>query len=132
MQGGRRTNHDRGDSYMNDEIFAQVKAFVAKFALVAEETLSPDTRLLHDLGIDGHDADELIVTFCERFKIQDMSHINLSEYFGPEIGNPILFLYDLLFAREKFRKPSITLRDLARSAESKQWVPSEPLRSRKV
>jgi acyl carrier protein len=117
---------------MNDEIFAQVKTFVAKFALVSEKELNPDTRLLDDLGIDGHDADELIVTFCEKFQIQDMSHINLSEYFGPESGNPILFLYDLLFAKEKARKTPITLRDLAFSAELKRWMLPDSRRRRKM
>ncbi len=110
---------------MNGKIFAQVRTFVAKYNGIAEEKLKADTRLFHDLGIDGDDGDELIEAFCEAFEIQDKSNMNLAEYFGPEGCNPFGFLYDLLFAREKFRKIPITLQDLAKSAQAKRWIPPQ-------
>jgi len=41
-----------------------VAAFVAEQCGVAVERIGPDTRLLHDLAIDGDDAAESIAAFC--------------------------------------------------------------------
>lgn len=111
---------------MNDELYGRVKAFVVEHAIWAsEEELTPDTRILHDLGIDGDDGDELLEAFCEEFEIQNMSEIDYSAYFGPEGGGLFFFLYYLVFKRDKFLLVPITLRDLVKSAEAKRWIPPQ-------
>ena len=110
---------------MNDELYGRVKAFVAEQVVWASEAeLTPDTRLFHDLGIDGDDGDELLEAFCEAFSIENMNEIDVSAYFGPEGCNPFAVFY-LFFARHKFLFIPITLRDLVRSAEAKRWIPPQ-------
>ena len=114
---------------MNDELYTRVKDFLVEHAPVSEEELTPDTRLFHDLRIDGDDGGELLEAFCEAFDIRNMSEMDLSVYFGPEGGNPLDFLFDLLFAlwfgRSRFQLVPITLRDLVDSAEAKRWIPPQ-------
>ena len=111
---------------MNDELYERVKILVVEHAIWAsEEELTPDTRILHDLGIDGDDGDELLEAFCEEFEIQNVSEIDLSAYFGPEGVDPFTFLFCLVFKRDKFLRIPITLRDLVDSAEAKRWIPPQ-------
>ncbi len=108
---------------MNDEIFARVKAFVAKHSLIAEEKLTSDAQLLDDLGIDGDDAFEFIEAFGEEFGMQDMNDFHFEAYFFPEnYGSSMSFLYHLLFDRKGLQRAPITLRGLAESAEAKRWI----------
>ena len=111
---------------MNNELYERVKTFIVEQVVWgSEEELTPDTRLLHDLGIDGDEGNELLEAFCEEFDIQNMSEIDLSAYFGPEGGDLFIFLYYLVFDRDKFLRIPITLRDLVKSAEAKRWIPPE-------
>jgi len=109
---------------MNDEIFARVKAFVAKHSRIAEEKFTPEAQLLDDLGIDGDDAFGLIEAFGEEFGMQDMNDFHFEAYFFPEnYGCSMSFLYHLLFDRKEVQRTPITLRGLAESAEAKRWIP---------
>ncbi len=126
----------REEQSMNAELYARVKAFVAEQTGISAKKLTPDKRL-EDLGIGGDDGYELLEAFCEEFEIRNMSEIDPSEYFGPEECNPFVILfvpfglliwfYYLVFDREKLRDPdpSLTLRDLVKSAEAKKWIPPE-------
>ena len=111
---------------MNDELYGRVKAFIVEQVVWAsEKELTPETGLLHDLGIDGDDAYELIEAFCEEFNIQNMSAFDFSTYFGPEVGDLFILLYCLVFDRDKLLRIPITLRDLVKSAEAKRWIPPQ-------
>lgn len=130
---GRRSFEYKFQDY---EIFARVKAFVAKQVCVSAEKLNPDTLLADDLGIAGDDGYELLEAFCEEFEIQNMSEIDHTEYFGTEGCDLLIIpyylvldLYYLVFDREKLREElghsgmPLTLRDLVKSAEAKRWIP---------
>lgn len=126
---------------INAELYARVSAFVADQRGESEEKLTPDTRLQDDLGVDGDDGFELIEAFCEEFEIQNTSEINLTKYFAPEGCNPFeiyvwlyyeipVDLYYWVVGREKPREEPnsdipLTLRNLVKSAEAKQWIPPE-------
>ena len=66
-------------------IESQVIGIIAKWAEVEPERLSPTTRLLHDLAIDGDDAVGLFEQLRERFGTDlTQLHLNWNEHFGPE------------------------------------------------
>ena len=117
---------------LNPELYARVTALVIEqTGFVAAAKLTPETHLADDLGIAGDDGYELLEAFCEVFEIQNMEEIEPAEYFGTEGGpNPFaiyVFLYDLIFKREKLKESEtpLYLRDLVKSAEAKKWMPPE-------
>jgi acyl carrier protein len=106
---------------MEDDVYLMVRDFVAEYLRERKEKLSPDSRLLQDLGVDGADAVELLEAFSEKFGV-DMAHFPLSKHFGPEAGfNLFYYLYSLLFKRQKWRPIPITLRELAEAVRHKRW-----------
>jgi acyl carrier protein len=107
---------------MEDDVYLRVRDFVAEYLGERKEKLSPDSRLLQDLGVDGVDAGELLEAFTETFSV-DMTHFPFAKHFGPEAGfDPFYYLYTLLFKRQKWRPIPITLRDLADAVRNKRWA----------
>ncbi|MFC1773384.1 DUF1493 family protein [Pseudomonadota bacterium] len=47
--------------------------------------ISAELRLFHDLGIDGDDAEELLIEVRDKHKV-NFDEFNFSEYFGSEFG----------------------------------------------
>jgi len=109
---------------MNEEIFEKVRDFVVEHTGVDKNKLSEQTEL-HKLRMDGDDALELMEEFSNKFSV-DMSEFEFNKHFGPEAGfNPIVYMYYLVFARDKLRLMPITLRDLTEAAQNKKWVKRE-------
>ena len=105
----------------NNELLREVKQFVADSLHIPISNLTPETRLLHDLGIDGDDAIEFLSQYCKEFDV-DLSTMNFDSYFGPEAGfNPIYYLFNKLFCKKKLKKTSLTINNLVRAAEKKEW-----------
>ncbi len=109
---------------MNEEIFEKVRELVAEHRAMDKNKLSEQTELLK-LGMDGDDALEFMEEFRNRFSV-DMSEFEFRKHFSPEGFNPIVYIYWLLFARDKLKSIPITLRDLTEAAEKKKWVKREP------
>ncbi len=107
---------------MNEEIFEKVRELVAEHHAMDKNKLSEQTEL-YELGMDGDDAWEFLIEFSDKFSV-DMSQFEFRKHFNPEGFNPISFIY-LLFARDKWRKMPITLRDLTEAVEKKKWVRRE-------
>ena len=106
----------------NNEQVWEVKQFVADNLHIPIDNLTSETRLLHDLGIDGDDAIEFLEQYSEKFHV-DISNMNFDSYFGPEAGfNPIYYLLNKLFCKEKLKKISLTIDDLIKAAEKKEWT----------
>lgn len=105
---------------MDNAIYKEVRALVAKYRSIKEDRLSEDTDIFK-LGMDGDDAREFMEVFAKEFGV-DMSEFEFSKHFGPEGFNPVSFLYCLLFARERLRRLPITLGDLTEAAKTKKWL----------
>ena len=70
---------------MNEEVFQ----FVADECGVPRERLALETRLLHDLKIDGAGGTDLVERFANRFGVE-LKEFRNELHFGPEAGcNPI-------------------------------------------
>ena len=129
---GSLLREEQPQEELNPELYARIKTLVVEqTGLASEEELTPETHLANDLGIAGDDGYELLEAFCEEFEIQNMDEIEPAAYFGTEGGpNPFeiyIFLYDLVFDREKQRYSCLPLylRDLVKSAEAGRWIPPE-------
>ncbi len=100
----------------------EVKELVSKEFSVKVEKLLNQTRLSHDLGMDGDDAWEFIEVFSEYFQV-DMADFEFRLYFGEEAGaDPITLIYFLIFKSARPKFIPITIFDLANSADQKKWI----------
>jgi len=107
--------------------FDEIQFFVAQECAVPIEKMSPETRLFHDLGVDGSDAEELLAAFEKHFHV-DMQELNFHKHFGEEAAfNPVVYLYWLLFARDQLKKVPVTLEHLHHCAAKGRWIePGDP------
>jgi acyl carrier protein len=111
---------------MCEDMFKRVESFVLKFWPASKGPLSPDTRLLDDLGMDGTDAMEFMEAFSKEFDV-DMSEFEFDSHFGSEGFSPVdvfYLLYCLLgriFKKDLSGLIPITLRDLVSAAKAKKW-----------
>ena len=112
------------------DLFPQVRDLVAKQVGVRPETITPETTLFGDLGVDGLDGSDLFEAFAAEFHV-DLTGLDLRRHFGPEgFGcNVILlpyFLIDDYFRpgdpHEKAGMIPIRVDDLVRSADAGRWV----------
>jgi len=111
---------------MCEDMFKRVESFVLRFWPASKGPLSPDTRLLYDLGMDGTDAVEFMEALSKEFGV-DMSEFEFNKHFGPEGFGPVdlfYFLYCLvarIFKKDVSGLIPITLRDLVLAAEARKW-----------
>lgn len=61
---------------------------VSEFTGAPPETLTPETTLFYDLGIDGDDAIEFFDEFRKSFGV-DLTEFKIESHFGPEASGPI-------------------------------------------
>ena len=95
--------------------------FVSTELGVNPARLSPNTRLNHDLGVDGDDGLEFMAAFSQRFGV-DISAFEASKYFGPEAGGNI-FVWLWWFVTRGWPKfVPITLNDLQASILAGHWI----------
>jgi acyl carrier protein len=66
-----------------ERIRAEVCELIARHSGLDLERIGPEDRLLHDLGIDGDDAEKLLVDFSKRFGV-DMSDFKFGNFFRGE------------------------------------------------
>lgn len=83
--------------------------FVAQVSGCKLEKLQTGSRLLHDLGIDGDDAVELLSEYSEVFQV-DMGGFEFGKYFGPEAS------FSLFRSRPQQELTPITIGDLVEYA----------------
>jgi len=67
------------------DLLNDVKNFISEFWKVDKSKLHKETRILQDLGIDGDDAKEFIMSFANNFNI-DSNGFEFDKCFGPEAG----------------------------------------------
>ena len=89
---------------------------IAKKTGLSPTEISPESRLLHDLGITGDDAVELLSEYSEAFQV-DMGEFEFRQYFT---GEPHLF--NCWFAAKGSKLRPLTVRDLAEAARQKKWI----------
>jgi acyl carrier protein len=113
---------------MPTDLTEEVLAFVSEEVGVPLARLTPDTRVVHDLGCDGDDAGELLERFSEKFNV-DLStlqwHRHFSDEGGPGCGALLTFTLRLLRGLPQPQPDHlepVTMRDLVKAAEAKRWL----------
>lgn len=115
--------------------FERVRALVSRETGLPEGQITPETRLVEDLRIDGDDGHDLLEAFADEFRV-DMGNIAELNYFDDE---PPLFYSSVLipvaalisprfaaFARRATRgRRRVTVRDLIASARAGRWLRPE-------
>jgi hypothetical protein len=109
--------------YTPAEIAERVRMLVCRKSGLKDEVVRSESRLLHDLGITGDDAEELIVEFANSFSV-DMSSFPFQRYFT---GEPVTFSHVLWMLRLKKDpiwkgKASLTVAQLVNAALAGRWV----------
>jgi hypothetical protein len=89
--------------------------------------LSRETSLYHDIGADGDDGENIMVSFSDEFQV-DMSQFKYDLHFGPEYPFfPPVWLFWRIFTPEKLNKKGqwkmipITIYDLYQAAKTRVW-----------
>ena len=107
------------------EAIPVVAGMVAKKCGLKQPQVRPDSRLLHDLNIDGDDAAELIQEICTHFSI-NMGGFVFDEFFGSEgrFFNPFWFLRRNSSRHLKNKRP-LTVGQIAAAAVAGKWSGTE-------
>jgi len=105
--------------------YEQIRDFVSEKLGVPKERLSPSTRLLHDLWLDGDDAADLLKDFSQQFAV-DMAGIDFRRHFGSELEAGIRWVLQKTLGAERLGYAAITLKDLLDAANHGRWVAVEP------
>ena len=102
--------------------FAEVAAFVAHAASEPIERITAETRILHDLRVDGDDADEFMMAFAARFQV-DMSPFPFRDHF---YGEPHLLSWGGLIQHVRGMQHSpkrpLTIAALVQAAQLGYWA----------
>ena len=98
-----------------------MKCFITSETGFSEDKTSMKTRLYHDIGLDGDEAEEFIKAFAEAFNV-DMKGFEFYRYFNKE-GLDSLALLGSLFKSKQDQKPldEITVEMLEQAALRKRW-----------
>ena len=107
---------------MNKALFGRIGELLAEQMGVDQTSITLDTRLGRDLGMDGADAEEFLTAYRQEFGV-DMTDFPYDDYFGPEVGFEIFtYLYYFLFKRSALILKDVTVNELMAAAEAKRWV----------
>jgi hypothetical protein len=112
----------------NQDLYDHLVALVATHTGRKKDTIQLNSRLFHDLGVDGADADNLLAAVRDTFAI-DFSRFDFDRHFGPELPfNPFSWLWCFLFDREQlnaagtaWKKVPITVADLYAAATTRSF-----------
>lgn len=98
--------------------------FIAAQTGHAAAKLHLDSRLLHDLGVDGDDGPELLQAFSDQYGVA-LDGVDMTRYFGPESSLGLIFFMRFFSSkreREESEKAPISIRDLVACAREKRWI----------
>ena len=101
----------------------QVISFVKDKLWEPKGGLTLESRLFHDLGVDGDDGVDFLIAYCEKFDVP-VTDIQFNMHFGSEAGaTPFTFIrwiIDKDFRKGKKMMP-IRIKDLIEGADKKRW-----------
>jgi hypothetical protein len=110
-------------SVLDERMIDGVFRLVAFHSGLTEVRLHAGDRLLHDLGIDGDDASELMSAFFRMFPV-DPCDFHFRDHFcdeGIPLTWPFLMIANLI---EPPQLRAITIGDLVRAAHERRWASS--------
>ena len=104
-----------------------LRNFVAGQVGISPDRLRPKSRLQHDLGLDGDDAEAFMTAFAREFGV-DMANYVFTDYFGHEAAGCVpLWVVWLFIPPLRPKVTSISLADLQRAVDKERWPAREVL-----
>ena len=100
--------------YHNDMI-----KFLSTFCSVNQKKITMMTSLRDDLGVDGEDAEELMLAYSKKFNV-DLSNFKFDRYFCSEYPSSILDFFYGLFCKSHL--DTVLVKDLIHFAELGYWL----------
>ena len=108
-----------------------LRNFVASELRIEPDAIAPESRLQHELGLDGKDADTFMTHFAREFDI-DMTNYRFADYFGREMAGCIpLWIVWLFIPPLRPKVTAISLADLQRAIDKGRWPKKNTLARRK-
>jgi len=112
--------------------FERVRALVSAHSGVSEAEITPETRVVEDLGMDGDDGHAFLEVFADAFQV-DMEGMAPLNYFGDEPSiwgiSPLVPIIAALsprfrsYARHAARgRRVLTVRNLVATARAQRWI----------
>ncbi|GAL06337.1 hypothetical protein JCM19237_1982 [Photobacterium aphoticum] len=111
---------EQRSSRCNQEMLRCIATYIEAETGYSAQKISRQTRLYHDVGIDGEDAVMFLEKFAEQFEV-DMSAIAFYRYFHAEGLDSLALLKSLVGLGPKARLEALTVEMLEVSALSHQW-----------
>lgn len=105
---------------MSDNLAERVLAIVARQTGRASVKLTPQAELFADLGVDGHDAHDVLLRLREEFGI-NLEMMRFDRHFGPEIPFSPLALLRPNWWRWHSKRIPVTVETLIEAARTKRW-----------
>ncbi|WP_426291856.1 DUF1493 family protein [Dyadobacter endophyticus] len=103
----------------NELIFNQVCDIILRNRGKLSKPLTGVTTLRKDLGIDGYDAEEIMVEYFTAFEI-DSLQFQFEDYFGPEGSNPFV---SIIYLFKKSTLTEISVGHLVDCVMNGKWSP---------
>jgi len=102
-------------SRSDQEIEAEVFRLIEEVTNVPVAKLTLETRVGHDLGVDGDDAVEILMALKKRYSV-DISAFKFDEHFGTEGWDPFRAIYHL-FRRTANKLKPLRIRDIVEAVK---------------
>ncbi|MES9842251.1 MAG: DUF1493 family protein [Candidatus Thiodiazotropha endolucinida] len=94
------------------EVSSEIMAFVCDESGVDKDNIHLETRLFHDLGIDGIDAYDLLDKYSLKYKVS-LGELPHHDYFNEETGISLIAILKRLFGKMHMsNKKPLTIMDL--------------------
>lgn len=112
-------------SINDEELFKELAIKISKVIGVKENKIFRETRLFHDLGIDGIDAYDFLDDYSIQYKV-DLSEFPHHDYFSVESGISLIGIAMIIFGKRYIddKKP-LTVYDLIEGVKRGALKPSE-------
>jgi acyl carrier protein len=97
---------------------------IAEQTMVSMDKLTLGTTIQKDLGMDGDDAEEIMVEFSKRFDV-DMKDFDFMRFFYPEhlcLSFSPIAIWQWRHGRFPYYTEPISISDLINAAKAKKWL----------
>lgn len=104
-----------------EELLGRFKRLLAQFVPDSPQHVDASTRINHDVGLSGDDAEEFLHAFSEQFRV-DLTDFNFNRYFAdePHLLTPLFAVIRLVRTVRIGREP-LPVERFIRAVQCGKW-----------